>query len=298
MSMRLLFILLLSFASSAAFADTFTLYFYPSPYGISWRTPGALARTVVLNQLSTETRKIGHASVQIQCGTPGSAQYQNIHAGMVEDDNNPSYSDMLFKQGYGMGILYYDFKGYLEQDKDLLHELDNRYREGNLSFLEIEISPSTCSRMVQYWKEYQQLGLEKRYGLRNRPLYKEGAGCTAFGTSFLEIAGLLEPEYINNWRQSFLIPERLFGGPDTQRFVPFKKVFFLLARNRWAKPDEPNYPITFWDPDRMYRWAKRTWKHERHHPTGKYELLLRGNARGLRIDRSSVPTPTGSFWKI
>lgn len=282
---------------SVVHADSVKLNFYPSPYGINWKTPGKLARSVILNRLAKGGRKIGHVSVEISCGDPHSPGSEYVFAGMVDDDHNVSYQDLLFKQGYGFGILYYDFLGYMENSDDLQAEKVAREKKGNLSFIEIEIQPSTCKRLLEYHREFQQLGYDKHYGLINRPRYREGAGCSAFGASVLDVGGVLDPEWQKAWTKTILIPEKYIGGPDTGRHVKFIKIALLLANDRWAKTNEPHRSLTLWDPDEMHRWVKRQWKLEKKNHTGQYEPILRGKAKGLKFDRTWVNTPNDSFWK-
>lgn len=275
----------------SAHSDSIRLNFYPSPYGINWKSPGKLARSVILNRLAKGGRKIGHVSVELTCGT------ERHLSGMVEDDDNIPFTDLLFKEGYGFGILYYDFHGYMENERDLASELASREEKGNLSFIEVMISPETCERIANYQKDYLQLGLDKHYGLINRPRYREGGGCSAFGASNLEIAGVLDPEWIKAWNKTINVPEKYIGGPDTGKKVSFLKIALLFAHDRWARDNEPHRPLNFWDPDEMYRWTKTQWKLEKETHSGQYELLTRGKAKGLRVDRTWVSTPTDSFWK-
>ena len=293
----MVFIFWLKILATFAFADHVTLNFYPTPYGIKWNSPGNLARTVVLNQLAKEGRKIGHASVEVACGVEGKPGYERIMAGMVQSDDNLSFKNLLFKNGYGFGILFHDFNGYMETKEDLELELENRSSHGNMSFLRVDISPTTCKRLLDYHKEYQQLGFDRHYGLVNRPRYREGAGCTAFATSVLDVGGLLDSEWTQAWNKTIRIPEKYIGGPSTGRHVKFLKIALLFAHDRWATEDEPHRKLSFWDPDEMHRWLKRTWNQEKKSPTGTYELFYRGKAKGLRVNRTWVPTPNDSFWR-
>ena len=276
---------------SAAHSDSIKLNFYPSPYGINWKSPGRLARSVILNRLAKGGRKIGHVSIELTCGT------ERYFSGMVESDNNTPYTDLLFKEKYGFGVLYYDFNGYMETDRDLTGELAEREAKGNLSFFEVVISPETCQRLVQYHREYQQLGFDKHYGLINRPRYREGAGCSAYGASMLDVAGVLDPEWKKAWNKTIQVPEKYIGGPTTGRRVSFLKIALLFAHDRWARDFEPHRTLSVWDPDEMHRWVKTQWKLEKESHSGHYELLIRGKAKGLRVDRTWVPTPNDSFWK-
>lgn len=280
-----------------AFADHLTLHFYPTPYGINWKSPGKLARTVIWNRLAKEGRKIGHVSVEVECGKSGESGYEKILAGMVEDDQNISFQDLLFKHKYGFGILFYDFRGYMENESDLASELSRRSAKGNLSILQVEINPNTCRRLLDYHREYQQLGYDKHYGLVNRPRYREGGGCSAFGASFLDVAGVLDPTWVSQWNKTIRIPEKYIGGPDTGRKVSFLKIALLFAHDRWANENEPHRKMNFWDPDAMHRWVKNIWNQEKKSPSGQFELFSRGKAKGLKVDRTWVPSPNESFWK-
>ena len=44
---------------------------------------------------------------------------------------------------------------------------------------------------MEYFHEYRDRGYAQNYGLPLRPRYGEGAGCSAFAVSFLDVAGLL-----------------------------------------------------------------------------------------------------------
>jgi len=154
---------------------------------------------------------------------------------------------------------------------------------------------------IDYHEEFIATGGDKHYGLVNRPLYHEGSGCSAFGASFLEVAGLLEDEFIRNFSRLRLVMTKHIGGPGTGRKV---SVFKLLSKkskydnNRWADPDVDDYrPIFFWDPDLMFRWAEATFDREVEYPTGQWELVRIGKAKGLIADRRHIPTPTGPIFK-
>ena len=277
------FLVLLYFLVSNAFADDLTLYVYPSP-GLSWKSPRNLALGVFKNQIFGGDRQIGHVSVEISC--EGDKPFHFFTGASQIDHESPG---LLFREGYGLGILFHDYPGFGEDSAQLLPELEKRYQSGKLSFIHFKINSSTCRRLETYLKEYKERGYDKHYGLSNRPLYCEGAGCSAFGASFLEVAGLLDPVYVKNWAMTIRIPKELIGGTLTHQYVPITRV---LWADRWAEENEPHRSIFFWSPDLIHDWIRKTWA-----KVTPYKSEMRGKAVGLEIDRRTVPTPTGPIWR-
>ena len=94
--------------------------------------------------------------------------------------------------GYGLGILLHNFAGAIEKEGKLVPELERRAkRPGKLSYFRAMVNEATTKRLFHYLDTYVREGHDRHYGMRNRPLYGEGGGCSAFGASFLETAGLL-----------------------------------------------------------------------------------------------------------
>ena len=280
----LILFFLISFAQVAR-ADELTLYVFPSP-GIDWSSPSSLAADTLAFGM-TKKRSIGHVTVELTCG--GNAPF-HIMTGVSQVTNVES-AKVLFLQGYGLGILFYDFKGESELEKDLTPELQTRFDSGKLSFINYKINHKTCERLETYVTEYLARGYDKHYGLTNRPLHGEGSGCSAFALSFLELAGIVEPEYSEN--KSLLVPRAIVGGPTTKQDVPIE---WVLLWSRWAHKNEANIPLSFWDPDLMNDWIKKTWEKELSAPSGRYKLETHGNAVGLTLDRRKVKTPQGPIW--
>ena len=268
-------------------ADELTLYVYPSP-GIDWSSPSTLAADTLAFGM-TKKRSIGHVTVEVSCG--GEKPFHILTG--VSQVTNAESAKVLFLQGYGLGILFYDFKGESELESELAPELQTRFESGKLSFLNYKINHKTCARLQTYVTEYLARGYDKHYGLTNRPLYGEGSGCSAFALSFLELAGIVEPEYSENWLKSLLVPRAIVGGPTTKQDVP---IGWVLLWSRWAHKNEAHIPLSFWDPDLMHDWIKKTWENELSAPSGRYKLETRGNAVGLTLDRRKVKTPSGPIW--
>ncbi len=319
----ILAILLTACSINHSRADELTLYFWPSPLGFDWDGPNDLARTTVRNFLSKPDRKLGHAAIELKCDskmvTKSPIELLNIYdksalkrlsgeidtehhfyAGMTDTTSSEDYNKLLFKDKIGLYMLFMNFNGAMEGAKELLPDLASRYTSGRISFITFKINPQTCERLETYYKEYKSRGDYKNYGLPNRPRYGEGAGCTAYASSFLDVAGLLTQEHYDKWSMQVRVPMKWIGPPMTNHKVPFKRLIWPFGTQHWAKADEEGKDIFFWNPDRMFHWVNDKWNeldNSANCQTGNYELVMRQNAKGLIYDATKIETPTEPIWK-
>ena len=265
---------------------TLTLYFYPSPHGVDWASPRSLARSVLLNQLSFAGHPIGH--VQIGLESPGTRRFAT---GMVQI-SMPEQRKKIIQEGLGLGTLFRDFPGRIETTDAIYPEIQGRFSRGNISYLKFLVSPAAHARALTYAREYVERGYSAHYGLPNRPLYGEGAGCSAFAASFLEVTGLLDPEFFSAWSRTICVPEKWIGGVD--RKVSLLGLLDPRGSSSWATESEPHRKIFFWDPDLMHSWALRVWSSDER-PFGREKTK---NACGLILDRRDAVVPQGTVWKV
>ena len=267
-------------------ACSLTLYFYPSPHGVDWASPRSLARSVVLNQFSFAGHPIGH--VQIGLESPGTRRFAT---GMVQI-SMPEQRKKIIQEGLGLAALFRDYPGRIETTDAIFPEIQGRFSRGNISYLRFLISTAAHERALTYAREYVERGCSAHYGLPNRPLYGEGAGCSAFAASFLEITGLLDPEYVSAWSRTIRVPERLIGGEG--RKVSLLGLMDPRGLSSWATESEAHRKIFFWDPDLMHRWALDMWRSDKK----PYVREKTRSACGLVIDRQDTAVPTSPIWKI
>ncbi|MFZ4714431.1 MAG: hypothetical protein ACOYL6_11985 [Bacteriovoracaceae bacterium] len=258
-----------------------TLYFIPSPYGLSWNSPSSITKTTILNRITLKNRNIGHVAVEIKTDT------EHILTGMAGDVR--SSKKLLFFEGIGLGMLYYNYPGRLESKEELEEEFKIQAKHSRLNFVSFKISSETSARLIQYLSEYKERRCEVRYGLPNQPRLAEGAGCSAFGVSFLELAGILDEEFKKAWSYDLAVPEHVVGTPIGTKKVNVLQIFLT---HTWAKSTEPHRKIFFWDPDTMFAWVNRKLIQP-----GPYEQVFKHNVQGLLYDRSQIPTPTNPIWK-
>lgn len=272
--------------------SSLTLYFLSSPHGLNWSGPKSITASLVKNVLSPKNRMLGHVAVELNCPV------QNYYAltGMT-DTGEISYNDLVLKDKIGFGVLFEVVPGQLEETAPLARELAEKLVLGKrVRFLSTLISQQTCERLVTYLEEYKANGSNHFYGLTNRPRYGEGAGCSAFGVSFLDVAGLLDQEFIDHWSYFIRFPERLIGEKSEQKKVSLFRLLLLRKKyNRWAKKEEAGRSIFFWDPDTMFNWAEE--KIQTQSPSNfAYEIIELGQTKGLLIDHTTKETPTEPIW--
>ena len=275
-------------------AAELTLRVYPSPVGVNWSSPRKLAWSVVVNTLAPSPfeRKhaIGHVSVELQC----EGLRPRIYAGATSADSTTERR-LLLRDQLGLGILFYTFDGKTDGPAEIIPDWEERRQKGHGSWVTFVIGNETCLRLERYHDEYVERGVGARYGLPHRPRHGEGAGCSAFAVSFLELAGILDEEFQNAWSGEVRVPSKWIGGPS--RRVNLASLLFRPSAWSWAEEDEAHVPIAFWDPDMMHRWIVRKWKAEQRDPSEGVTPGVERKTRGLIFDRTSIPTPTDPIWE-
>lgn len=289
---------------SASHADELTLFNYVSP-GLDWSTPQRLGKTMlegysayVRELKGVRVHPIGHVAVELKCDT--SAFGPAIHfSTAMEPSSNTEAARVLLVDQAGLGVLFFDLKGELDDTAYVQKTNAKHVKMGKgMNFVTFKIRPSSCQRLVQYYSEYIARGYGAHYGLQNRPRYGEGAGCSAFGISFIDIAGFLTDEWKTAWSRTIVAPAALTGGQlNPGNKVPFSSILKDIdSTRRWAYDWEPHYSIFFYDPDLIYAWVNDVYERESHQALGEAELTSMGPLRGLIIDRTSVETPTDPIW--
>ncbi len=278
--------------------DELTLHIYPSYYGLDWDTPGALTRATVLNTLPDLITKngisIGHVTIELSCRASVSRPARRILTAMTQADLDEG-PRMLLKEGLGLGLLFHDFKGALETAERIEGRLAKRARRGKISFVAFQVGPDACRRMERYFDEYKAKGYDKHYGLPNRPLHGEGAGCSAFAAGFMEAGGILSAEHRSAWMKTLDVPLKYIGDPAAGRKVRFAGLFFPLKRTHWAREGEPYKTVDFYDPDSMSDWVQA--KVAARDSASAYQVRRMGRSFGVVFDVSAAPVPDGPIWK-
>lgn len=225
---------------------------------------------------------MGHVFVEFQWGKNREV------TGMVPTASD--YFSQLLIHGRGLGILFHCFTGRLETKAEVDAELASYFEKGGITFTRFLLNDAQCRRISEYLRVYREQNQGRHYGLSNRPRHGEGAGCSAFGVSFVDVAGLLDPELVRAWSHSVAIPMRYAGPPLGRASVNLLGVLFHARK--WAAKSEAQTKLTFWDPDRMYQWT-----------TGKIadtvsyrKVISIGKVKGIVLDKTQRPAPRGPIW--
>jgi hypothetical protein len=239
-----------STADAVVFDDELILWVIPAPLplGMTWRRPGPLVRRSIFNEATGLDRGIGHAGVTLSCAaTP---QRSALHWQGSSRATGDEYMGLILEEKAGMGVLFATVPGRLELAEELQHSLELRARTGRLTWLRIGVSSETCHALADYVVAGDQAGAFDLYGFV-RPLYREGAGCTAFSMAFLQLAGLVEPWMREEWVFDVRVPMEQIGGPWNPGHEPGLGQLMFPAGS-WAEPDEPHLRLNGWEPTFMY----------------------------------------------
>lgn len=267
--------------SKRRFDHEFTLYAIPAPKltGLSWKSPGALARRTLINEGFGFSRAIGHVAVRVDCSAHGGKSAEHVQTGQsnVGDD----FRDMVLKEKAGLGVLFRTVPGVLETEKELDDTFNERYANGRISFMRYGISGDTCHALLDYVKTYDARDVEKQYGFV-RPSYQEGSGCSAFGMSFMKLAGLAESYMRDEWAFDVKVPMSLIGGTTNPgNNVGVLRLLFL--GRPWAREGEAHLRINGWDPTKMFKSIRQRAKAAAELSVNN-QVERRGKALGIVVD--------------
>lgn len=282
--------------SCQSLADSLTIHVIRSPFGINWSKPQKLAFSTLANQIGG-SHTIGHAYVEVKCeGEDGIKPYESI-TGMTTEDNIEE-RQLLLKDKIGFGIFWHNFQGRFQKNEEIHEDLAKMSKEKRVRAIEFFITASTCRRLQKYTQDFEYQEYWRTYGLANRPLEKEGAGCTAYAVSFLQVAGIPLTDFEKHWSKTINIPMRYIGGPlNPGRRIDIFKLAFNPAAGKWAGHKSSGKEIFFWDPDAMYKWAKALVKGKTELTDATDLILTSAHGRVIKIDAQVIPTPENDIWK-
>ncbi len=273
--------------AGSAVAQELTLFTMPAPRKIDWSSPRSLLTSAVTNNLTFQHRSHKHAIGHVFIQLSHEGRKELIITGSVPSPEDDSSAKVL-KKGYGLGILFSDMAGRLEKTEDLQAEIVDRFESGRIAYIRFKLSEANYDRLRKFLDIYRKRGYGNNYNGLNRPREGLGAGCSAFGMAFVEVAGLLHPVWKEKWPISVRIPNTLIGGPLTGNKVsPWK----VVKAGKWAKESEPHRVLSLYEPYNIYEWILEEWRRENTQKSGRVKLLKRKNAFGLEYDCTHVAPP-------
>lgn len=280
----ILFFSFLLLLNDHAVAQTLTLYTYPPAHAYRWESPHRLLVSTLNNYIFRSKHKhgrlIGHMIIELK--KDADVLYTAMSVTQLTD-----FRQSLMREKLGLGVLFKTEAGVMEQSANLQAELAYRTQHSTAAFIRFTISDSAYRYLRLYIDSFRIKGYDKFYNGANQPRAGGGAGCTAFGLSFLELINALQPEFADEWAVKVPVPESLIGDTATGKKVSVWRIFFS---RHWAVNNQPKRWYVVYEPYYIYRWINSTWDAANKKANGKYQLLKNGHAKGLQVDcRDCLP---------
>lgn len=286
------------------------LYLIPTaPVALGWDSPRALLLTTLEATLLNKSHPIGHVAIEVQrAGDPAHHAFTGASAAQPGVGRTLLLNDRL-----GFAILERAWPGVLETGADLAQSVKDRAKHrGRLAVATFLISDAAADRLLAYHAALASDARPRYYGFGARPRRGEGSGCSAFGASFLELAGAMDRDMRAAWTRTVRVPLELMAGYAGQTKITIARMLASKKANRWANALEPHMLLECFDPDLMFDWAMGLHAD----PTGapgwtvardpelpklldrRYGLdgLAAKNVKAVVIDARHVPVPAGPIF--
>lgn len=270
--------------------NTFTLYAFKSSVGINWKSPKALAASVIKNEalsyINGNKRLLGHVSIKIKCGD------RELITAMTSRDGETKR--VVLNEHAGLGVLFHIFPGELESAEKLNDEIAKKRRKAQVHSITYMISDEACDLMFNHYENFvDKLGMHN-YGFPVDTLAGEGAGCSAFGVSFLQAAKIADQTQLKAWSGSVWVPKEYIGPYSSKKYIqanqePYEnleggddvKLIPLVlkpGKTEWADESEDGAKyLSFFDPDTMFNWIKmmnKSWNEKSDYQKRKFNKSI------------------------
>jgi hypothetical protein len=259
-----------------------------------WGSPNQLAASTIVAYAAAQGlvwmgqavlgHPIGHLQVEMTCTSDDAA-----HTISIPITGQTGGGSELLASLEGAGTLFHEFPGWLDHRgpiyADIKRDVATRKQSGRIAGMKFKLNDALCRHMWGYFNWYDTSDGPKHYGGQFRPQRREGSGCTAFGTSFVDRGGFLTRAFmVDTWaRQVFVGATRIgkvlpprshpYGSnlvawnnqgfqmwpkgqaiPAVAPMIPFNPVL-----NAWSGPMENKVPFTLFDAELVYKWIHSVW---------------------------------------
>lgn len=267
-----------------------TLLLMPTMYPLDWSSPSSLYKSMLNIYMKTIGLKdnylLGHVAVRLNSPLLEEPLYTAQSSKKWQER-----IDMVLKQRVGFGILGAALEGRVEPVEEIKHKVGVYKQRNKLAYITYRVQRGVMERILIFFKTYQgkmhnDLSPSDFYGGAFWPrYYNEGAGCSAFAFSMLDLGNLILPE-AEQWKVDVKIPMNIIGG----KFNKGKKV-----KNRTIKrtmswydgtgsknTDYVNYFV--YDPSIIFDWIAA----QHLNPDAGYELVHDDSTPGLYKDARNI----------
>lgn len=265
-----------------------TIYAVPSLVELNWDSPSTLlksaANSFFMGMFVKTRQRIGHIIIEFKTPLLDSVFLSGFTTAPGE-----SIGTLAMKEHVGLGVLGATVKGHLEHRAYLEKRIKIFAAKKKIAFIKYRISEEAALRVKKYLEGFTK---ENEKGYAPSSIYggalwprneDEGAGCSAFGISALDVAGI----NINHpdWMVSVNIPMDLVGG----NFNNNRKVRILQVnrRDHWhdgSGTENVDYILySIYDPSLVFRWILNQRKLK-----GELAPIENNNIPGLYYDARNI----------
>lgn len=236
-----------------------TIYAIPSLVELNWDSPSSLlksaANSFFLGMFVKTRQRIGHIFIEFKTPLLDSVFLSGFTTAPGEN-----MGTLAMKEHVGLGVLGATVKGHLEHRAYLEKRIKIFAAKKKIAFIKYRISEEAALRVKKYLEGFTK---ENEDGYSPSSIYggalwprneDEGAGCSAFGISALDVAGI----NINHpdWMVSVNIPMDLVGGHfNNNRKV---RILQINRRDHWhdgsGKENVDYIPYSVYDPSLVFSW--------------------------------------------
>ena len=290
--MLLIFILTLhSFAACASGISELTIYLIPSTSPLDWGSPSSLYKSARKSFTKSAFRKesysLGHMFIELSSPLCDSIIMTSIRATNIREAHK-----MLFKDGYGLSILTSSVEGRMESRSELEKKIEYFSKRGLINFISYRINEESAHRVLDFIRGFTDTTAafikSRHYGGSYWARFEgEGGGCTSFGLSALEVAGI-KIDY-PEWRVKVAIPADLLGGAPTGKKVSVREI---KRRESWhdgqgiSGIDFLDFEI--YDPTYIFRWIVQTLENL----SEQFTPIIKNGILGLFLDATDIEPPS------
>lgn len=259
-----------------------------------WGSPNQLAASTIVAygaaQVLVRTGQavlghpIGHLQVEMSCTSDDAT-----HTISIPLTGQTGGGNELLASFEGAGTLFHEFPGWLDHRgpkyAEIKRDVATRKQSGRIAGMKFKLNDALCRHVWGYFNWYDTSDGPKHYGGQFRPQRKEGSGCTAFGTSFVDRGGFLPRAFmVDEWARQVFVgtkhigkvlppPSDPYGSnlvawnnqgfqmwpkgqaiPTVAPIIPFSPVL-----NTWLDPMENQVPVTLFDAELVYKWIHSVW---------------------------------------
>lgn len=301
----LIYLLLISILSSFATkpgnnsgeeSHEITFYAIPPAGNIDWANPSSLFKSTINCYLKAGLRKhyyvIGHVITQISSPLLDSTVYLSM-SGAIQTEK----LEYVLKKKVGLAALGATLKGHMEQQESIRKGLELYGKRDKVRYIKYKVNEEAIKRImyfVKYYTERNEYGWSpcEHYNGALYPRYQhEGSGCSAFGVSLLEIAGLLPDSIKKKWMVEINIPMELIGGTlNGNKRIKHRSVLKTKAWHDGSGKENIDFvKFSIYEPAYIFNWIKNKQTNNdtlyRNESNGKHSGIT-ADMRHVRIDSS------------